>query len=83
MQLMDASDGGVLKAIERMLSDIFIPALRANKTGWGELSKSQNGEELQKQFLNNLESFVGVLSGARESLDEKVILEVKQNKSVQ
>ena len=73
---MDASEGGVLLAIEKMLGQIYIPALKANKAGWGELSNSSQGEHIKKQFLNNLESFVGVLAGARESLEEKVILEV-------
>ena len=78
MQMMDATEGGVLQAVEKMLAEVFIPALKANKAGWGELAKSQNGEEIRNKFLGNLESFVGVLSGARESLSEKVILEVKQ-----
>lgn len=77
MQQLDANEGGVLYAIEKMLGQIYIPALKANKSGWGELAKSAKGEFLKKQFLNNLDSFVGALSGARESLEEKVILEVR------
>ncbi|XP_076818600.1 dynein axonemal heavy chain 5-like isoform X2 [Clavelina lepadiformis] len=75
MQQMDAREGGVLYAIEKMLGQIYIPALKANKSGWGELSKTPQGEVLKKQFLNGLESFVGVLSGSRESLGEKVMLQ--------
>ena len=74
---MDATEGGVLLAIEKMLGQIYIPALKANKAGWGELGNSSQGEHVKKQFLNNLETFVGVLAGARESLEEKVILEVR------
>ena len=76
MQQMDASEGGVLYAIEKMLGQIYVPALKANKAGWGELANSAQGEQIKKQFLNNLETFVGVLAGARESLEEKVILDV-------
>nr|XP_018671052.1 dynein heavy chain 5, axonemal isoform X3 [Ciona intestinalis] len=75
MQMMDATEGGVLSAIEKMLSQIYIPALKANKSGWGELAASSQGEEIRNQFLNGLDSFVGVLAGAQQSLEEKVLLE--------
>ena len=76
MQQLDASEGGVLLAIEKMLGQIYIPALKANKGSWGELSKSARGEQVKKHFMNDLESFVNVLTSARESLEEKVILTV-------
>ena len=76
MQTMDASEDGVLKAIERMICQIYIPALRVNTAGWGELNTGNQGFQLKNSFLNGLESFANVLSGAQESLEQKVMLTV-------
>ena len=87
MQIMDASEGGVLKAIERMLCQIYIPALKVNTTGWGNLNKNQTNL-LKNVFINKIESFANMLNGANESLEQKVVLTVslfvsiRQKKSV-
>ena len=76
MQMMDAGDGGVLGAIQRMICQIYIPALKVNTNGWGELENNYQGDHLKNNFLNGLESFASVLTAAQESLEEKVMLMV-------
>ena len=75
MQIMDASEGGALKAIERLLCQIYIPALKVNTTGWGNLNKNQTNL-LKNVFINKIESFANMLNGANESLEQKVVLTV-------
>ncbi|XP_078222058.1 dynein axonemal heavy chain 5 isoform X3 [Callithrix jacchus] len=72
--MLDAADGGLLNSVRRLLSDIFIPALRATSHGWGELEGLQDIAHVRQEFLSSLEGFVNVLSGAQESLKEKVNL---------
>ncbi|XP_024103279.2 dynein axonemal heavy chain 5 [Pongo abelii] len=72
--MLDAADGGLLNSVRRLLSDIFIPALRATSHGWGELEGLQDAANIRQEFLSSLEGFVNVLSGAQESLKEKVNL---------
>lgn len=69
---LDTADGGLLNSVRRLLSDIFIPALRASSHGWGELEGLQDASSIQQEFLSSLEGFVGILSGAQNSLKEKV-----------
>ncbi|EPQ10653.1 Dynein heavy chain 5, axonemal [Myotis brandtii] len=73
--MLDAADGGLLNSMRRLLSDIFIPALRAMGQGWGELEGLQEAPAIRQEFLSSLEGFVSVLSGAQESLKEKVNLQ--------
>ncbi|KAF7478847.1 hypothetical protein GHT09_009981 [Marmota monax] len=73
--MLDTADGGLLNSVRRLLSDIFIPALRASSHGWGELEGLQDAASLRQEFLSSLEGFVNVLSGAQESLKEKVSLQ--------
>uniref|UniRef100_A0A2K5Y215 Dynein axonemal heavy chain 5 n=1 Tax=Mandrillus leucophaeus TaxID=9568 RepID=A0A2K5Y215_MANLE len=73
--MLDAADGGLLNSVRRLLSDIFIPALRATSHGWGELEGLQDAANIRQEFLSSLEGFVNVLSGAQESLKEKVNLQ--------
>lgn len=70
--MLDTADGGLLNSVRRLLSDIFIPALRASSHGWGELEGLQDASSIRQEFLSSLEGFVGILSGAQESLKEKV-----------
>lgn len=70
--MLDAADGGLLNSVKCLLSDIFIPTLRATSHGWGELQGLQEASSIQQEFLSSLESFVSILSGAQESLKEKV-----------
>ncbi|KAM9098289.1 dynein axonemal heavy chain 5 [Sarcophilus harrisii] len=73
--MLDATNGGLLKSVEHLLSKIFIPAIKAMNSGWGELDGLQKSSEIKKDFLNSLEGFVSVLSSAQESLKEKVNLQ--------
>ncbi|XP_073933825.1 dynein axonemal heavy chain 5 isoform X2 [Castor canadensis] len=73
--MLDTADGGLLNSVRRLLSDIFIPALRASSHNWGELEGLQDASGIQQEFLSSLEGFVGILSGAQESLKEKVYLQ--------
>ncbi|MEJ1275821.1 hypothetical protein NN561_006720 [Cricetulus griseus] len=72
---LDTADGGLLNSVRRLLSDIFIPALRSSSHGWGELEGLQDASSIRQEFLSSLEGFVGILSGAQESLMEKVSLQ--------
>ncbi|XP_052816057.1 dynein axonemal heavy chain 5-like isoform X6 [Mya arenaria] len=64
---------GLLSAVEHLLSSIFIPALKSLDKGWGAL-ESKGAVQTRIDFLNTLDSFVSVLVGAQESLNEKVQL---------
>lgn len=70
--MLDTADGGLLNSMRRLLSEIFIPALRATSQGCGELEGLQEAASIRQEFLSSLEGFVSVLSGAQESLKEKV-----------
>ncbi|KAL7984587.1 hypothetical protein Chor_003157, partial [Crotalus horridus] len=72
--MMDATNGGLLNSVQHLLSDIFIPALNTMNYGWGEMSSSQKGGNIKQDFIASLEGFVSVLSGAQQSLMEKVVL---------
>ncbi|XP_012863981.1 dynein axonemal heavy chain 5 [Echinops telfairi] len=73
--MLDTADGGLLNSMRRLLSDIFIPALRATDHGWGGCDSLQEASSIRQDFLCSLENFVSVLSGAQESLKEKVNLQ--------
>ncbi|XP_012940947.1 dynein heavy chain 5, axonemal [Aplysia californica] len=68
-----ANGRGLLHAVENVLSNVFIPALKKLENGWEQLS-NQEGDGIRSEFLNSLDSFVSVLVGAQESLEEKVTL---------
>lgn len=58
------TDGqGVLNAVATVLSNVFIPSLQRLQKGWGSLDESPNGSVVKTDFINNLDSFVGVLVG--------------------
>ncbi|XP_051576060.1 dynein axonemal heavy chain 5 [Myxocyprinus asiaticus] len=71
--MLDTTGGGLLKSVEQLLSEIFIPTLRKMNHGWGELASPQ-AQTVKQDFINSLESFVSVLAGAQQSLQEKVNL---------
>ncbi|XP_074644897.1 dynein axonemal heavy chain 5-like [Tubulanus polymorphus] len=75
--VLDTSAGtnghGLLKGVESLLSSVFIPSLREMEKGWGSLSGPET-LQIRADFLNTLDSFVSVLIGAQESLDDKVSL---------
>lgn len=67
--MLDTREGGLLKSVEQLLSDIFIPTLRKMNHGWGDAATSQ---AVKQDFISSLEGFVSVLAGAQESLQERV-----------
>uniref|UniRef100_A0A3Q2U2R5 Dynein axonemal heavy chain 5 n=1 Tax=Fundulus heteroclitus TaxID=8078 RepID=A0A3Q2U2R5_FUNHE len=69
--MLDTTEGGLLKSVEQLLSEVFIPTLRKINHGWGELASPQ-AQDVKQEFISSLESFVSVLVGAQESLQEKV-----------
>uniref|UniRef100_W5KJG3 Dynein axonemal heavy chain 5 n=1 Tax=Astyanax mexicanus TaxID=7994 RepID=W5KJG3_ASTMX len=69
--MMDTTGVGLLKSTEQLLSEVFIPTLRNMNHGWGELASPQ-AQTVKQDFISSLESFVSVLAGAQESLEEKV-----------
>ena len=70
--VIDAKQGGLLKAIQLNLSDIFIPAV-SKTSDWGLLSE-KDGLPAKSKFLSSLENFVEILTGAQESLDDSIVL---------
>ena len=54
---LDTRGIGVLQSVERLLADIYIPAL-SKSSGWGELS-DKHGASVRQGFMNQLENFVG------------------------
>ncbi|XP_077430963.1 dynein axonemal heavy chain 5 isoform X2 [Vanacampus margaritifer] len=71
--MLDTSEGGLLKSVEQLLSEVFIPTLTKMNHGWGELASPQ-AQAVKQDFISSLENFVSVLAGAQESLQEKVTL---------
>ncbi len=69
--MLDTTGVGLLKSVEQLLSEIFIPTLRKMNHGWGELASAQ-AQAVKQDFISSLDSFVCVLAGAQESLQEKV-----------
>ncbi|XP_028415244.1 dynein heavy chain 5, axonemal-like [Dendronephthya gigantea] len=68
--MLDASDGRLLEGFEKLLGKIMVPALR-NQKQWGQMSNQQSSIQ---EFLENLEKFVNILSGAKNNMDGRVKL---------
>ncbi|KAI7806102.1 putative dynein heavy chain 5 [Triplophysa rosa] len=71
--MLEATGVGLLKSVEQLLSKIYIPALRNMNDGWGEPEDPQ-AQAVKQDFISSLDSFVSVLAGAQECLQEKVNL---------
>ncbi|XP_027744230.1 dynein heavy chain 5, axonemal isoform X4 [Empidonax traillii] len=72
--MMNIGRDGLLKSVEQLISEIFIPALQTTDRGWVELGEPQQVSSIKQDFLYALEAFVNMLSGTQESLLEKVNL---------
>ncbi|XP_074730395.1 dynein axonemal heavy chain 5 isoform X9 [Strix uralensis] len=72
--MMNVGRDGLLKSVEHLISEIFIPALQTTDRDWVELGELQQASNIKRDFLCSLEAFVSVLSGAQQSLLEKVSL---------
>lgn len=68
--MMDVGRDGLLKSVEQLMSEIFIPALQTMDRGCVE---PQQIPSVKQDFLHALEAFVSVLSGTQQSLLEKVV----------
>ena len=55
--LLDTRGIGVLHSVERLLANIYIPAL-SKSSSWGELS-DKHGASVRQGFMNQLDNFVG------------------------
>ena len=71
--ILESEDGGLLAALERLIADVFLPALR-EQTNWGALSNDAKGHVLKENFLGKLAGFVSILSNARASIADAVAL---------
>jgi len=71
--ILESNGGGLLEAIETLLTNVFIPALQ-QQTNWGTLSTDSSGHMLKEAFLAKLSSFVSVLANARASIADAVKL---------
>ena len=69
--MLDTREVGLLRSVEQLLSDVFIPTLKKMTQGWGEPDTPQ-ARAVKHDFISSLDSFVSVLAGAQESLQEKV-----------
>ncbi|XP_032555846.1 dynein heavy chain 5, axonemal isoform X2 [Chiroxiphia lanceolata] len=72
--MMNIGRDGLLKSVEQLISEIFIPTLQTTGRGWVELGEPQQVSGIKQDFLHALEAFVSVLSGTQQSLLEKVSL---------
>ncbi|XP_078400904.1 dynein axonemal heavy chain 5-like [Cetorhinus maximus] len=72
--VLDAGRIGLLKSIEQLLSNAFIPVLKNMNQGWGVLNKPES-MPVRQGFLNSLDGFVGALSAAQQNLSKEVRLE--------
>ena len=59
------SGHGLLQAVENILSSVFIPSLKKLDKGWGNLDSAATSQT-KTDFLNNLDSFVAVLTGNKK-----------------
>lgn len=71
--MMNVGRDGLLKSVEQLISEIFIPALQTMDCGWVKSGEPQQASKIKQDFLCSLEVFVSVLSGAQQSLLEKVV----------
>lgn len=69
--MLDTREVGLLKSVEQLLSEVFIPTMRTMDHGWG-VANSPEAKAVKEDFISSLESFVSVLAGSQESLQEKV-----------
>ncbi|GCB63443.1 hypothetical protein scyTo_0004418 [Scyliorhinus torazame] len=72
--VLDVGRIGLLKSVEQLLSDAFIPVLKKMNQGWGALNRPES-MTVRQGFLNSLDGFVSALSTAQQNLAKEVRLE--------
>ena len=71
--VIDAKNRNIICAIKDILSNLYIPVV-SQSSNWGDLS-GKEALPSRNKFLGSLETFVEVLSGAQDSLEEAVTLD--------
>ena len=69
--VIDASNGKLLEAVEKMLASVILPAL-SNLDDWGSL-KSRNNPQVQ-YFVETLDQFVSNINGLKSNMSNQVKL---------
>ena len=69
--IIDASNGKLLDAVEKLLSSVMVPAL-TNLDDWGSL-KSRNNLQVQN-YVDTLDQFVSSINGVKNNLSNQVKL---------
>ena len=54
---------GLLSAMETLLSNVYIPALRQLDNGWERTISKHSNQNTKSNFLNTMDSFLKVLVG--------------------
>ncbi|XP_056155233.1 dynein axonemal heavy chain 5 [Lampris incognitus] len=67
--MLDCFDGNILQSLERLLSDIMLPALRSQQT-WGSVKEGLSCPDVQT-FLSSVDRFISNLASARSNMDTK------------
>ncbi|KAG7254470.1 hypothetical protein CRUP_015477 [Coryphaenoides rupestris] len=70
--MLDTTGVGLLKSVEQLLSEIFIPTLRKMNHGWGELASPQ-AQAVKRDFMASLDSFVSVNLAECEGFDLRTL----------
>ncbi|KAM4605979.1 LOW QUALITY PROTEIN: dynein axonemal heavy chain 5 [Polymixia lowei] len=70
--LLNCSEVSLLHSLERLLSDVMLPALRSQES-WGSVEEGVGCPEVQG-FLCSVDQFIGNLASARLNMEAKVHL---------
>ena len=79
--VLESSSGNLLEAVESLLKNVYLPALR-EQSNWGKLSDDASGHSAKELFLGKLDSFVGVLANARASIADAARISPCSNPSI-
>ena len=69
--VIDASNGRLLDAVEKMLTSVILPAL-SNLEDWGSLKTRNN--PLVQYYVENLDNFVSNINGLKNNMSNQVKL---------
>ncbi|CAL8402248.1 dynein heavy chain 5, axonemal [Gadus morhua] len=64
---LDCCDDSLLQSVERLLSQVMLPALRSQQS-WGSMKEGQGSPDVQV-FLGSVEHFISHLSSARLNME--------------
>ena len=79
--VLESNGGGLLEAIESLLRNVFLPALK-EQSSWGELSKDASGHVAKEAFLGKLDAFISIIANARASIADAATLSPCPNPSI-